>query len=179
VYWNWFKLDPWFVPRLYFRDMWHPRSPLSSTSLVHRAFFSPEYPVGEVKKFEVLMPEYESLVWPLGMMFSFVNVGNVLKSVVGWRDERQARVLIIAGEKDTLMGVGLMRKMAADYRQQFISFAKSLWGARFMETSETKPESGDQQGVGFEVIQGSGHHIQNDLHWEECAQKILAFVDQL
>jgi hypothetical protein len=125
---------------------------LSSTSLVHRAFFSPEYPVGEVKKFEVLMPEYESLVWPLGMMFSFVNVGNVLKSVVGWRDERQARVLIIAGEKDTLMGVGLMRKMAADYRQQFISFAKSLWGARFKETEETKPESSDDKGSGLRLF---------------------------
>jgi pimeloyl-ACP methyl ester carboxylesterase len=108
-----------------------------------------------------------------------ISCSHWLKSVVGWRDERQARVLIIAGEKDTLMGVGLMRKMAADYRQQFISFAKSLWGARLKETEETKPESSDRQGVGFEVIQGSGHHIQNDLHWEECAQKILAFVDQL
>lgn len=116
VYWNWFKLDPWFFPRFYFLDLWHPRSPLSSMSLVHKAFFSPEFPVAEVKKFEMLMPEYESLVCPLGMMFSFVNVGNVLRYVVGWKDGRQERILVIAGEKDTLMGVHLMQRMAADYR---------------------------------------------------------------
>lgn len=93
---NWFKLDPWFAPRFWFRDLGHLRSPLSSTSLVHGAFFSPEYLVAEVKKFENLMPEYESLVWPMGMMFAFVNVRNVLKSIVGWKDEGQRRVLVIA-----------------------------------------------------------------------------------
>ena len=181
VYWNWFKLDPWFAPRFYFRDLWHPRSPLSSTSLVHRAFFSPEYPVAEVKKFENLMPEYESLVWPLGMMFKFINVGNVLKSIVGWKNKTQERIFVIAGEKDTLMGVDLMRTMAADYRQQFISFAKNIWGSQSQENSLTdlKEPGDDQQGVGFEVIRGSGHHIQNDLHWGEAARKILVFLDQL
>jgi hypothetical protein len=44
--------------------------------------------VTEVKKFEVLMPEYESVVWPLAMIFSFVNVSNVLKSIVGWKNEK-------------------------------------------------------------------------------------------
>jgi hypothetical protein len=73
--------------------------------------------VAEVKKFRNLIPEYESLVWPMGMMFAFVNVRNVLKSIVGWKDEGQRRVLVIAGEKDTLMGIELMRQMAADYRQ--------------------------------------------------------------
>lgn len=175
VYLNWFKLDPWFAPRFYLRDLWHPRSPLSSTTLVHRAFFSSECQTAEVKKFERLMPEYESLIWPLQMMFKFVDVGRVLRNVMGWRGLRKERVPIIAGEKDTLMGVPLMRRMAADYRIQAPALLKSLSGGHThaTETDESR------DGVGFEVIRGSGHHIQNDLQWEECAEKILVFVAQL
>jgi hypothetical protein len=148
---------------------------------VKRAFFSREYPADRVREFEVLMPEYESLVWPLGMMFRFVDVTEVLKGIVGWKDKKQQRILVIAGEKDTLMGVELMRRMAADYRQRFITLAKSFWRFHGVEegASDLKAGSDDQCGVGFEVIQGSGHHIQNDLYWEECAERILVFIDQL
>ncbi|KAN0110963.1 alpha/beta-hydrolase [Hyaloscypha variabilis] len=181
VYWNWVKLDPWFAVRFFFRDLGHPRSPLSETGLVNKAFFSRGYPVDRVREFEVLMPEYESLVWPLGMMLSFVDVAKVLKGIVGWKDEKQQRVLVIAGEKDTLMGVELMRRMAADYRQRFITLAKSFWRFHGVEegASDLKAGSDDQCGISFEVIKGSGHHIQNDLYWEECAERILVFVDQL
>ena len=125
------------------------------------------------------MPEYESLVWPLGMMFSFVNVGKVLRNIVGWKGEKAQRVLVIAGEKDTLMGVHLMRRMAADYRQQFVIFAKNLWSGQ--SSSSLNDDSGldAQHGIGFGIIRGSGHHIQNDLHWQDCAEKILAFLEQL
>lgn len=33
--------------------------------------------------------------------------------------------------------------------------------------------------VGFEVVSKSGHHFQNDLHWEEAAGKIEIFLEQL
>jgi pimeloyl-ACP methyl ester carboxylesterase len=127
------------------------------------------------------MPEYESLVWPLGMMFNFVDVQKVLNNIVGWKDASQERVLIIAGEKDTLMSVDLMRRMAADYSQHFVAFAKRPQKIQVenIDSDEMKLMCGDQKGVGFEVINGSGHHIQNDLHWEECARKILAFLQQL
>jgi pimeloyl-ACP methyl ester carboxylesterase len=163
VYFNWFRLDPWFLVRYYIRDFFHPRSPLSSTSLVHKAFFSDSFPRESVKEFETQMPEYESMLWPFGMMFTFVNVANVIRSIVGWKGGREQggkRMLIMAGEKDTLMGVSLMRQMAAMYR---IAAEKM----------------GFSDGVGFEVVSGSGHHIQNDLHWEEGARVILEFVDQV
>jgi hypothetical protein len=148
---------------------------------VHRAFFSPEYPVAEVKKFEKLMPEYESLVWLMGMMFSFVDVENVMENIVGWSNERQERISVIAGEKDTLMGIELMRQMAAEYRQAFINFAKNLWSGRSEDKGRDHviARREVQHGVQFEIIQSSGHHIQNDLHWDECARKILLFLDRL
>ncbi|PVH76454.1 alpha/beta-hydrolase [Cadophora sp. DSE1049] len=177
-YWNWFKMDPWFVPRYYIRDIWHPRSPLSSTTLVHQAFFSPSYPVSEVRKFETLMPEYESMLWPLQMMTRFVDAGKVVRSVVGWGRGGKGgkRMLVIAGEKDMLMDVELMRRMAAEYREAVRRGWAELVGERKTVASSGP---GEEDGVGFEVVTGSGHHLQNDLHWEDCAGRILEFVDQL
>jgi hypothetical protein len=37
------------------------------------------------------------------MMFSSVDVKKVLRGIVGWKGERQERVLVIAGQKDILM----------------------------------------------------------------------------
>ncbi|KAG4435379.1 hypothetical protein IFR05_009122 [Cadophora sp. M221] len=172
VYWNWFKMDPWFVPRYYLRDFWHPRSPLSSTSLVHQAFFSPSYPVSKVKSFETLMPEYESMLWPLQMMFRFVDVGRVVRSITGW-GKGGMRLLVVAGEKDRLMDVELMRQTAAEYR---VAVEKG-W-VELVEESEGGVVDGGEK-VGFEVVMGSGHHLQNDLYWEDCAGNILTFVEQL
>ena len=189
VYKNWFKLDPWFPPRFYIRDFWHPRSPLSSTTLVHRAFFSPDFPSQRTKEFERLMPEYESLIWPLNMMFPFINVRNVLKNILGWNGNGQQRLMVIAGEKDTLMGVTLMRRMAASYRQGFISLVRKLFfGEKFALTAQESDTSAGEVadgvenatgGVRFAVVKGSGHHLQNDLQWEACALRILEFLDQL
>ena len=170
MYWNWFKLDPWFVPRYYIRDLWHPRSPLSSTTLVHRAFFSPSFPVEKVKEFEKGMPEYESMLFPLGMMFPFVNIRRVLGNIVGWNRPNQSRLLVIAGERDKLMGVSLMQKMAALYRNAMVDFFAP-------EKLPLKDVDGGL--VTFEVVGGSGHHIQNDLYWEDGAGKILKFLEQL
>lgn len=40
-----------------------------------------------------------------------------------------------------------------------------------------KQEKSD--GVVFDVVEGSGHHIQNDLYWEDAARKISEFIEQL
>jgi hypothetical protein len=89
--------------------------------------------------------------------------------------------LVVAAGKDTLMGIELMRQMVADYRRQFVGFVRSLWGVQSEVTGmkNNNELSNDQRGIGFEAIQGSGHHIQNDIHWEDCAGKILVFLDQL
>lgn len=164
-------MDPWFVPRYFIRDLWHPRSPLSSTSLVHKAFFSPSFPVDKVREFEKGMPEYESMLFPLGMMLPFVNIRSVLGNIVGWTGSNRSRLLVIAGEKDKLMGVSLMQKMASRYRNLMYNF---FGPPRTLPLKVT-----DRALVTFEVVEGSGHHIQNDLYWEDGAAKILKFLEQL
>lgn len=86
VYMDWLNLDPWFSPRICLRDLWHSRSPFSSTSLVHGAFLSPKFPASEIRKFESFMPEFESMLWPLRMISTFLNVANVLRNILGWKD---------------------------------------------------------------------------------------------
>lgn len=166
-------MDPWFVPRYYIRDFWHPRSPLSSTTLVHNAFFSPSFPREQVRGFEMQMPEYESMVWPLGQMFPFVNVRGVLSNILGWESGGESRLLVVAGELDQLMGVKLMRDMARVYGcavQKYLPVGSNV---------KSKENAEEDDRVGFEVVNASGHHLQNDLHWEEGAKKIQAFLEQL
>jgi hypothetical protein len=167
-------MDPWFVPRYYIRDLWHPRSPLSSTALVHQAFFSPAFPREDIKGFETQMAEYESMVWPLGQMFSFVNVRGVISNILGWQKEGGSRLLVVAGELDTLMGVTLMRQMAGVYRRTIERYFPSL-----SNKIESKEKLEEEERVSFEVVSASGHHLQNDLHWEEGARKIQSFLEQL
>lgn len=171
-------MDPYFALRMYFRDFGHPRSPLSSTTLVHRAFFSPEYPADQVKEFEPHMPEYESLLWPIGMMLPFINVKNVLENILGWGSTLKQRLLVVAGRKDTLCGVVLMERMANQYRKAFTSLIKHKHLQVGPSVADVDAKDGSAA-VGFAVIEGSGHHIQNDLQWEDGASQILAFVEQL
>jgi hypothetical protein len=72
------------------------------------------------------------------------------------------------------MGVSLMERMGAMYRTAL----EACWSG--MANTKRDVRRGDEQGgVGFSVVKGSGHHVQNDLHWEECAEQVLAFVNQL
>ena len=48
VYWNWFKMDPWFLIRNLIHL--HPEPPLSSDKLVHNAFFSQAFPQEKVRE---------------------------------------------------------------------------------------------------------------------------------
>jgi len=176
----WFKLDPWFALRFYIRDLCHPKSPLSSTTLVHRAFFCPSYPTEKVVEFERFMPDYESLMWPIGMMHSFIKVKNVLMNILGWTQGRQ-RLLVVAGSEDKLMSVKQMRKMASQYRQALMNLIQKrlITEKKDVEAEEADEVESAANGVRFEIVNGSGHHIQNDLQWEVAADRILEFLNQL
>ena len=114
VYWNWLKLDPWFPIRVLW-DLYHPRSPLSSTRLVHRAFFAPDYPIDKVRKFEAEMSYSESMSWPSGMMFPFVNRSRLLSNLVSNSSNQHAVLLTIGGAQDKLVSVPIMRRLANLY----------------------------------------------------------------
>jgi pimeloyl-ACP methyl ester carboxylesterase len=174
---NWLSLDPYFLPRMFFKHLGHPMSPLSSTALVKQAFFSPEYPLSKVVKFEENMPKYESFLWPNGMLFPFVSFKNILQRITGWG--RGERILILAGEKDRLVSLDIAQREASEYRDAFkeLVVSKKI-EAKVEEVAEEGIESAGW-GVRFRVVEGAGHHFQNDNMWEVGAEKLLEFYEQL
>ncbi|PSK53993.1 Actin-related protein 2 [Elsinoe australis] len=164
VYWNWLKADQWFPIRVYWHLL-HPRSPLSSSSLVKNAFFCDEYPIERVSAFEKLMSPFESLIWPSSIMSRFVSVKKILQHVSVFLD--RPAVLIMAAEKSRLMGVPMMRSMADEYAV----------GVRdiLLQQGEDASSSQVAQAVSFEVVSRVGHHLQNDLNWREGAEKLAKF----
>jgi hypothetical protein len=114
------------------------------------------------------MPEYESMLWPLGQMLKFAKVENILKSIVGWDRGNGPRVLVVAGEKDRLMTGDVMKKLAEGYEDAMVRMFGKSWGSE-----------GEKGGEVLRVVKGAGHHLQNDLQWEDGAEKILRFLEEL
>ncbi|KAI1305422.1 Alpha/Beta hydrolase protein [Xylaria venustula] len=82
VYMNWWRLDPWFTIRTLLHG-WHSNSPLSHAYLIKRVFFSSDYPDDKLAEFQSHLNRYESFLWPLGMIFRFVDPKKVLQSITG------------------------------------------------------------------------------------------------
>jgi len=167
VYLNWMRLDPWFLVRAYCKHFGHPRSPLSSTALVHRVFFSHAFPVQEVREFERTMPEYESMSWSVGMMTRFVSakrvIGNILPTL-----KRSRRVLVVAGGEDKIMDGAIMQRLAAWYRLAW----EDIRGK-----GEDEGEGSSTEVVRFGVVEGSGHHVMKDSMWRVGAEIVLEWLE--
>lgn len=198
VYWNWFKLDPWFPIRVLW-DLYHPRSPLSSTRLIHQAFFSPTYPADKVRTFEAEMAPYESMLWPSEMMFTFVSrtrvLANLLKSATSNHanassSKKPTPLLVIAGAQDKLMSVPIMRRLAQMYAATNVGIGvKTTPGMKDVsvlqhEFTSGLPEEGkvktDEGGIWFAEIEGpgAGHNLMRDDGWERCARTLEVFLDE-
>lgn len=149
------------MPRMYFKHFGNPMSPLSSAFLVKQAFFCKEIALEKVEAFRRNMPTYESFLWPLGLMFRVADPRKVLESIVrsGTVKRGDERLFLLAAEQDKLMSVDLMERQAAEYR-----------------TAASK--LGDES-IRYEVVQAAGHHLQNDLQWEDGANKLLSWYEQL
>jgi len=152
---------------------------LATTDLVKGAFFCKEMPIEKVPEFEKHIAPYESFIWPLDMMKrDFVNVKTVLGNI---RDcSSGERVLVLAGGEDKLMGVKLMQQMANTYRAGHLRLAtekaidvKRKYGGKDSKLTEA------EQGVRFGIVEGAGHHLQNDLQWKDGAMKLLDFHERL
>lgn len=121
------------------------------------------------------MAEYESLLWPSQMMFRFTDVSRVLSNILGWDRSRKLegekeggvgqRMLVIAGEGDMIVKPYLMSRTADEYREARRTMIKDA-------------DVSTEAGIKFEIVRG-GHHVQNDVYWEECAQRIFLFLEQL
>lgn len=153
VYKNWWNLDPWCALRLVLHA-WHPNSPLSHPFLTRRAFFGDSFPFSAIVPFQRRMNRYESFLWPSSMMRPFASANSILKHV---DDQVKAAVLVMAGSQDKLMTPKITQETTAFYREAAIT-------AR-----------GDDDAVRLEFVEGAGHHLQNDIQWEDGAAKLLDF----
>ena len=179
IYWNWVKLDPFYPLRMYLFHFGHPRSPLSSTRLVKQAFFCDECPDERVREFETQeMAPYESMAWPLATFGTFADPEKIVRAVgltnSSGRESTEGlepRVLVVAGGKDVLIRPGVMAKLVGLLR----SAVRLVFGSA---TDKGDHQEGVRNGVEFRVIQGSGHHLMGDIYWEECAEKILRFLER-
>ncbi|CCO30264.1 hypothetical protein BN14_04291 [Rhizoctonia solani AG-1 IB] len=194
VYLNWFIIDPWFPIRVLW-DLYHPRSPLSSTRLVHRAFFAPTYSIDKVQAFEAEMSPFESMSWPSGMMFPFVSRKRLLSNLTKHYNAR-APLLTICGAQDRLVSVLIMRRLAHLYaatsvgihaggttskRQLGFKDVSSRQDGFVSGVSRTNEERERERGkVWFAEIKapGAGHNLMRDDGWERCASVIEAFLDE-
>lgn len=153
VYMNWARLDPWFTLRMIFH-LWHPNSSVSHPVLTQRAFFGDKFPLASVMPFQHRMNRFESLWWPLAMMRPFATAGQILDSI---RPGKGDRVLVMAGDQDKLMTPEVTLNTTAFY----------------------KAVLPDGNGVRMELVEGAGHHLQNDVQWEDGAKRLLEWYKQL
>lgn len=68
--------------------------------------------------------------------------------------------MIVAAENDRLMTLELMTAQAAEYKAAL-------------------DQIGGKGEVVFEVLAESGHHLQNDLWWEEGGKQVLGWLEHL
>ena len=181
VYLNWIISDPFTLVRGWLQ-FGHPRSPLASTKLVHKAFFSKEYPEHQVKEFEKAMPHYESLIWPSQMMFGrFVDVEDVLAEMTA------KHVLVIAADEDRLVGVQGQRQMAREYAS---ALHVENMEKEFTNMHDVRIEAkgtvlqGEKHGrasgsLQLNLIRRSGHHLQNDVHRDKAAEVFRKWADSV
>lgn len=106
------------------------------------------------------MSETESILWPVNIMWrGYIDTHRVL---LGCR----MRVFVLAGELDQLMKMDLMERTAAEY-------AVTL---KEMEKDGLDIKKGK---VDFGVVDGSGHHLMNDLQWKAGMQTLEIWLEEL
>lgn len=167
---------------------WHPNSPLAHPALTRRAFFSDAVPESYVIQFQRHINAYESLLWPLGMMVPFADATTVIRRITDWDRGGGHRILVLAGERDRLMTMDVMEKLADFYRKTLRVLVRDK---RLDAVDGSVGQLGERQtnvqqgmdtavdGVRLCVVPSAGHHMQNDVEWEVGAEKLLAFYRQL
>ncbi|ORY18294.1 Alpha/Beta hydrolase protein [Clohesyomyces aquaticus] len=175
--------------------LFHPRYPLATTSQIRAAFFAPDTPLPYITHLERLLSPYESLLWPMQMMWRFVTGPDVMSNITGWRTTTtkkegngkegcvKPRLLVLAGEKDVVCKPWLLLDAAKRYQAAF----RDMVGRGQVPGIETKDlDSGDSgviggSGVLYRVAKGVGHHMQNQEEgkWQRGAEEIAGWLEGL
>jgi hypothetical protein len=90
-------------------------------------------------------------------------------------------MLIVAAELDVLCTPSVLLHAAKQYRASFHYCLRvgMLSGVGESDARVENDESGDWDGVAFQVVGGVGHHLQNHVEWEGGAQVMLGWMESL
>jgi pimeloyl-ACP methyl ester carboxylesterase len=199
AYWNWTKMDPWMHPRSWIFGF-HPTSGLAHPKLVHRAFFSDIFSPNKVEEFMHWMAPYESLGWASGQNGSFwkwlmgknewLEPMRILKSLNGW--ERPGdRVCVMVGSHDRLMDLSMARRQVSELRAAVRAMDMEPPAGKHTHGFDADTKENDHEKATLEVevealdrvrlvvVQGAGHHTQNDIQWQAAAEAVRRWLEQL
>ncbi|ETN41139.1 uncharacterized protein HMPREF1541_03074 [Cyphellophora europaea CBS 101466] len=167
---NWAGFDRWMKTRLLLH-LGHPKSNISTVKLLHRAFFGPDQPLEATVEFAKWAADSEAMRWPLSStgtkrngQFEWLDCRDVVASIAP-RHSTSDSILIVSGTADRLMR-GTSERLAAEYRTAM---------AERINNSGSKATTG----VRLVEIDRSGHHVQNDVHWQCAAKELLSFLEQV
>jgi hypothetical protein len=90
-------------------------------------------------------------------------------------------MLIVAAELDVLCKPSVLLDAAKQYRASFNYCLRvgMLSGVDENDARVENDESGDLDGVAFQIVRGLGHHLQNHVEWEGGAQVMLRWMESL
>lgn len=94
-------------------------------------------------------------------MKPFATASSILKQI---HNNSGEKMLVMAGAADRMMTIPVTKQTADFYR----------------EASEGKSDGEDvKNGVRLAFVEGAGHHLQNDVTWEDGAAKLLDFYRKI
>ena len=105
---------------------------------------------------------------------SWLKPSDIVQNISGRND----RICIIDGSKDMMMDARVYERQAADYRTAL----ESQQDQKKIDVSSRQPQptSGapneSAAGVRLVVVDGAGHHLQNDVQRDVGAAALLDFV---
>ncbi|KAF1993231.1 alpha/beta-hydrolase [Amniculicola lignicola CBS 123094] len=179
--------------------LFHPRYILATTHQIQSAFFNAWTPLSVVQPLERLLSPYESMLWPLQMMPSFVDAPTLLSQITGWTKPSSSTpssppslsssahqkitpaMLILAASADILCPPSLLFSACQQYRS---GFWDAVHRKKIAGVSEEDLRAGTEMGsegewIRFVVVQGLAHHLMNESEWERGAEEICGWVRML
>ncbi|KAM0201913.1 hypothetical protein ACHAPA_012256 [Fusarium lateritium] len=157
---NWEKIE---APDGY-KYPWSPRSQLDTPDQVRAAFFQPETEEKVVQKWlSECKTAKEGIRTGLSVFWPFGQAADVLKNLVGLEgaSAQTRKILLVSGVEDRLVTPAAVE----DNRK---AYEAALEGASAVEADEV---------VKSVSIPSSAHHLMMDLAWEDCASRIVAWIE--
>jgi hypothetical protein len=157
---NWEKVE---APEGY-KYPWSPRSQLDRPDQVRAAFFQPDTKEEVIQRWlSECKTAKEGIRTGLSVFWPFGQASDVLESLVGLKgDSAQTRkILLVSGAEDRLVTPAAVEENGKAYEV-------ALEGASAVDAQEV---------VKSVSIPRSAHHLMMDLGWEDCASRIVAWIE--